>query len=133
MCFRLIGFLWVAALIPRQSIPTCRLSQLDLFLGFDCEAPQRRAITQNNNEHERWRQIKERRVYQVRGEIGEETRRPPLDPVALGLRYAEIEAICREIDDREKQLVQTGTQPSLRFLIDSSPIGPVLMTPVGTT
>ena len=126
----------------------CRPTQLDDYLGLNCNSPQWAAIERNNEAHRDWRDQKERRVYQVRGEISEETRRSPLDPLALGLRYAEVEAICREIDDREKQLVavnrnalteaqrtklaaleaamqlvQTGNQAILRFLIDGTPVG----------
>lgn len=40
---------------------------------------------------------KNQRIAQVQGEIGGETARSPLDPMGLGVRYAEIETIRREI------------------------------------
>ena len=133
-----------------QLPPFCRPTLLDTHLGLVCGSPAWNAIERNNEAHRDWRDQKERRVYQVRGEIGEETQRSPLDPMALGLRYAEVEAICREIDDREKQLVvvnrnalneaqkaklaaleaamqlvQTGNQAILRKLLEGTPIGVV--------
>jgi hypothetical protein len=41
----------------------------------------------------------------VQGEIGEETAKDPLNPGALGVRYAEVEAIRREIAERNKKLI----------------------------
>lgn len=81
-------------------------SAVDRFLQLD--RAQRETILRNNAQHTRWQREKEERVSRVRGEIFEEAGRSPLDPVALGLRYAEIEAICREIDDREAQLVKVN-------------------------
>ena len=104
----ILPFLFLTTTLCAQTIPACRLSPLDTYLGFACNSPQAEAIRRNNNEHERWRVQKERRIYQVRSEIADETNRSPLDPTALGLRYAEVEAICREIDERETQLVQTN-------------------------
>lgn len=62
-------------------------------------------IAQQNIEFNRFSQEKTRRMIQVQGEIGEETRREPLDPAALGIRYAELEALRREIADRNQKLI----------------------------
>jgi len=91
-----------------QAIPICPLSPADIFLGFDCGSSQRQTISRNNDDHLKWREQKERRIHQVRSEIADETQRSPLDSTALGLRYAEVEAICREIDEREMQLVRVN-------------------------
>jgi len=148
MWYRLILFAAAATSLWGQRPPICRPTPLDTYLGIDCNSREWQAIERNNEAHRDWRDQKERRVFQVRGEIGVETRRSPLDPLSLGLRYAEIEAICREIDDREKQLVvvnrnalteaqkaklaaleaamqliQTGNQAILRFLIEGTPVG----------
>ncbi|MBN8731520.1 MAG: hypothetical protein J0L64_13330 [Acidobacteria bacterium] len=104
----ILPFLYLAASLSAQTPPPCRLSPLDTYLDFACNSPQAEAIRRNNADHERWRVQKERRIYQVRSEIADETNRSPLDPTALGLRYAEVEAICREIDERELQLVKVN-------------------------
>ena len=44
-------------------------------------------------------------MFEVQREIGVETARQPLDPVALGLRYAEVETIRRVIAERSAKLV----------------------------
>jgi hypothetical protein len=62
-------------------------------------------IEAQNDAFERWSSERNRRVFEVQFEIGIETARSPLDPAALGLRYAEVEAIRREIAEREKQLL----------------------------
>lgn len=56
------------------------------------------AITFLNAEYERFAQTKRRRMNQVQQEIAEETAREPLDPMALGLSYAELEASRRQLN-----------------------------------
>ncbi len=152
MWFRLFLIAVCATSLWAQLPPFCRPTALDTYLGLVCGSPAWATIERNNEAHRDWRDQKERRVYQVRGEIVDETQRSPLDPTALGLRYAEIEAICREIDDREKQLVvvnrnalneaqktkvaaleeamklvQTGNQAILRKLMEGPPVGLVVL------
>ncbi|HWB95986.1 MAG TPA: hypothetical protein VG672_04770 [Bryobacteraceae bacterium] len=55
------------------------------------------SITQNNEEYTRWFIPKQSRIYQVQSELTVETAKDPLDPSALGIRYAEIEMICRQM------------------------------------
>lgn len=95
---RALLLLLIAVTLSAQESPT------DTFLQLD--RTQRQTINRNNADHERWRRQKEDRVNQVRGEIFDETNRSPLDPTALGLRHAEVESICREIDERELQIVK---------------------------
>ena len=52
-----------------------------------------------------WSQQRSQRMYEVQFEIAGETARSPLDPGALGVRYAEVEAIRREIVERSKKLI----------------------------
>ena len=52
-----------------------------------------------------WSLQRSQRMYEVQSEIADETARSPLDPGALGVRYAEVEAIRREIVERSKKLV----------------------------
>lgn len=46
---------------------------------------------------------KNRRVAQVERELRQETMAEVLDPLALGLRYMELEAICRESRDTDRK------------------------------
>ena len=62
-------------------------------------------IQQQNNDFSRWSFTQSQRMFEVQREIGVETARQPLDPVALGLRYAEVETIRRVIAERNAKLV----------------------------
>jgi hypothetical protein len=62
-------------------------------------------IEAQNEAFARWSAERSQRMFAVQMEIAIETARSPLDPAALGVRYAEVEAIRREIAEREKQLL----------------------------
>jgi hypothetical protein len=62
------------------------------------------ALSEANVEFHSWKGDKLARIYTVQQEISEETAKSPLNPVALGIRYAEIEAICREVRERAEKL-----------------------------
>jgi hypothetical protein len=70
------------------------------------------AILDQNDRYNEFAAEKVRRVIQVQSEIAEETAREPLDPGALGIRYAEVEAICREL----KAEADRGRERSLAAL-----------------
>ena len=52
-----------------------------------------------NAQYSRLTQNKQERAAQVNFEINEETARPDFDATALGVRYLELEVICRELRD----------------------------------
>lgn len=54
-------------------------------------------------EWSRYLAAKTRRVSQVEGEIRQATLAPVVDPMALGVRYLELEAICRESRETDKK------------------------------
>ena len=54
------------------------------------------------------------RISEIRRQIGQETAKEVLDPLALGTRYAEVEGICREVGKRAESL----RQENLRVLTD---------------
>ena len=64
------------------------------------------SINRQNIEFYRFWLQRQRRIAQVRQEIVVWTNASPLDPMALGLRYAEIEALHRELRDEEKRTEQ---------------------------
>lgn len=55
------------------------------------------------SEWSRYLATKSRRVAQVEREIREATLAPVVDPMALGVRYLELEAICRESRDTDRK------------------------------
>jgi len=78
------------------------LGSLTVFLSLSDS--QMQTILGNNEEYNQLSSEKQRRIYQVQNEIAAETTKEPLDPPALGIRYAEIESICRDLTDRAKSL-----------------------------
>jgi hypothetical protein len=50
-----------------------------------------------NNEYQRWAQARRRRMNQVQQELNDALAREPLDPMAIGLAMAEIEATQRQL------------------------------------
>jgi hypothetical protein len=60
-------------------------------------------ITRLNNAFRQFQGEKSRRSFQVQLEIGQEQRRETLDPMALGLRHVELEAIRREIEAEQRK------------------------------
>ena len=56
------------------------------------------AVTKLFNENQLLASEKSRRMAQVQSEIAEELNKDPLDPMSIGVRYAEIEAIRRGLD-----------------------------------
>ena len=74
------------------------LGQLKDFLQLS--DGQLQSILTNNEEHNRWSSEKQTRISQLQTEIAQETAKDRLDPNALGVRYAEVETICREMKDR---------------------------------
>ena len=66
---------------------------------------------------------KQVRIAQVRSDIVAKTAADPLDPLALGVRYAEIEAINRDLSDKQTELranigkaLTAAQQPRLQAL-----------------
>ncbi|HEU0141901.1 MAG TPA: hypothetical protein VFQ79_19415 [Bryobacteraceae bacterium] len=60
-------------------------------------------ILANNDEYNQWSIGKQNRIWQVQSEIVEETAKDPLSVDALGIRYAEIEMICRQMKEQANQ------------------------------
>ncbi len=61
-------------------------------------------INRNNAEYSNFVQEKQLRNFQVQREIAQQTAASPLDPLGLGLRYAELETICRQIRDKGEEV-----------------------------
>lgn len=85
------------ALLPLQAQSlTWNLPQtLITYLGLT--NPQAQQIGKNNDSYTELVAQKNARIWQVQAEISGETAKETLDPSALGVRYMEIELICRDI------------------------------------
>ena len=77
-------------------------AQVASYLGLT--DAQLTAITANNNDYQSVSDAKQRRMAQVNQEIAELTAASPLDPLGLGLRYAELETICRQMKDKANEV-----------------------------
>ncbi len=107
------------------------LGQVRQFLQLTDSQLQR--ILTNNDEYNRWSAEKQTRIWQVQSEIADETARDSLDPMALGIRYAEIESICRETRNQatayQKKNTDILTDPQkarLKLLEDAMKLAPVI-------
>jgi hypothetical protein len=67
---------------------------------------QLQTISQNNDAFNQFSSTKQARIYQVQTEIAQVTQASPIDPMGLGVRYAEIEEICRELRTNAAQSQQ---------------------------
>lgn len=102
-----IGFLLSAACVLGQVIinpfnPPEFSPALSQYLALTNS--QKQVIIDNISAHNQWTIQKRMRIAEVKQEIEVETNRLTLDPTAIGVRYAEIEAICRDIKDHTAQL-----------------------------
>ena len=122
-----------AASASAQLMPTLYqpLGQVKEFLQLSDSQVQ--SILTNNNEYSRWFFGKQSRIQQVQTEIAQETARPNLDSMALGVRYTEVELICRDIRQqipvyRKKNTdVLTDSQKAkLKVLDDAVKLAPVI-------
>ncbi|MBN9660733.1 MAG: hypothetical protein J0H49_21255 [Acidobacteria bacterium] len=92
------------ALLPVQAQSlTWRLPEtLITYLGLTNSQAQQ--ISKNNSSYTELVAQKNARIWQVQEEISEETSKDPIDPSALGVRYMEIELICRDISKAGDEL-----------------------------
>ncbi len=107
------------------------LAQVKEFLQLSDAQVQ--IILANNEEYNRWSAAKQARGSQVQGEIAEETAKDVLNPMALGVRYVEVETICREMKAQAavslKKNVDVLTAPQkakLQVLQDAIKLAPVI-------
>jgi hypothetical protein len=105
--------------------------ELIQYLGLNDN--QATAIRQANNSFQQFTAQKSIRSAQVQREIADETSRPALDPMALGLRYLELEGIRREIATEERrarttvQAILTGAQKTkVKALEDAMKLQPLI-------
>lgn len=96
------------ALLPlqAQSLRWGLPETLITYLGLTNSQAQQ--IGKNNDSYGELVAQKNARIWQVQAEISEETGKDPIDPSALGVRYMEIELICRDINKAGEDLRKTN-------------------------
>lgn len=90
-------------------------------------------ILANNSAHSLWSFEKHSRIQQVRTEIAQETAKEALDSIALGVRYAEVELICRDIKSqatayqaKNTELLTDPQKAKLKVLQDAMKLTPII-------
>jgi len=107
------------------------LGQVQQFLQLT--DTQLQTILTNNGNYNQFAMTKQTRISQLQSEIATETAKDTLDPMALGVRYAEIETICREMKDQASTSQQKNTsvltdpqKAKLQVLQDALKLAPVI-------
>jgi hypothetical protein len=105
MKYRISLFVAALAALPlfAQQGPGHRppVPQLTRYLELSPE--QQAGLLRIQAEWQRFLAQKQQRVTQVERELSQETNANVPDPLSLGLRYAELEAICRESRDKDRE------------------------------
>ncbi len=117
-----------------QPIPGNRFvpfTQIRTYLALTDDQVAR--LIQNLTDYSQLVSQRQQRMFQVQSEIRDETAKSPLDPAALGIRYAEIETICRNVNDegaavqtRNLTLLSDAQKVKLKALDDAYKLLPVI-------
>jgi hypothetical protein len=107
------------------------LAQVKDFLQLS--DAQLQTILTNNGDYNQFAMTKQTRISQLQSEIAAETAKDTLDPMALGVRYVEIETTCREMKDQAVAYQQKNTgvltdpqKAKLQVLQDAVKLAPVI-------
>ena len=116
---------------PSPPIPYDPFAQVKQFLGLT--ADQSSKLDSIQTQYQLLAQNKLARVGQVNQEIDQETAKPSLDAAALGVRYLELEVICREMQSAAAGIPVSSlavlTDPQkikLKQLEDASKLSPAI-------
>ena len=131
MSVRLPLFFLIASTAFAQTVVVDPQANISQFLALtDVQA---QAISRANRDYSEYAAQKSARMAQVQRDIAQETAKDVLDPGGLGVRYAELEAIRRDLDDqlqrtREKVAAQlTDSQKAkLSTLDDARKLQPLI-------
>jgi hypothetical protein len=91
------------AQVPTPVLPVFFPPQLKDYLALSDD--QATKISGLNSQLRSFQSDKGQRQIQVQLEIAQETAKPSPDPMELGVRYFELEAIRRQLDDQQKSTV----------------------------
>lgn len=124
-------FCSVPAVAQTFPLPVGQTPTLKEFLQLT--SSQEQTILRNNSAYTEWHIQKNLRMSAVQLEIAVETSREVLDANAIGVRYVEIESICREISDRWIGLKTSNTdvltqeqKAKLKVLEEAVRLAPVI-------
>jgi hypothetical protein len=126
--FFLLLYCWTSSFSFAQTPPLPLMTQ---YLSLT--SSQVRTIVENNNAFNQFSSDKQTRISQVQAEIAQVTQASPIDPMGLGVRYAEIEEICRELrmnatqSQQQNRAILTDAQKvKLQALQDAINLMPVI-------
>ncbi len=112
-------------------IPSSQYAALKQLLGLTDDQVSK--MIQAQTENAQFAEGKQRRIAQVNSEIDEETAKSSLDAMALGVRYLELEVICRELRDaatalpkRNLALLTDGQKVKLKVLEEAVSLAPTI-------
>jgi len=90
-------------------------------------------ILQANSDYNQTVSTQQQRIAQLQSEIAAETQKDPLDPMALGVRYAEIETIRPDLANQKKSLrdnlrasLDDSQRTKLNALTDANNLEPII-------
>jgi len=89
-------------------MPPIRQPWPQLIRYLELTPEQQAGLLRLQTEWQRYLIEKQRRVGEVESELAKETTARVPDPLSLGLRYAELESICREARERDTQSMQSA-------------------------
>lgn len=98
-CLALSAWSQISPTLPVQPLP-----ELQQFLSLT--DTQVTAIFQNNNDYEKFTFQQQQQIQQAQFQIAIETAKAPLDPMAIGTLYAQIETTCRSLRDKAAAVQQ---------------------------
>ncbi len=112
-------------------IPSSQYEALKQLLGLTDD--QISKMIQVQTENAMFAEGRQRRSFHVNGEIDEETAKASVDALALGVRYLELEVICREMRDaaakipkKNLALLTDGQRVKLKVLEDAVNLAPTI-------
>ena len=127
----MIGFGFGQALPPTPINPPDSYAALKQLIGLTND--QITKMTQAQVNYSRLEDNKRERAFQVNLEIDQETAKPSIDANALGVRYLELEVICRELREaaaaipkNNLALLTDAQKAKLKLLEDAMNLAPTI-------
>ena len=127
----MIGFGFGQALPPTPINPPDAYAALKQLIGLTND--QITKMTQAQVNYSRLEDNKRERAFQVNLEIDQETAKPSIDANALGVRYLELEVICRELREaaaaipkNNLALLTDAQKAKLKLLEDAMNLAPTI-------
>ena len=127
----MLGVGFGQALPPTPINPPDSYAALKQLIGLTNDQIEK--MTQAQVNYSRFEDNKRERVFQVNSEINQETAKPSIDAMALGVRYLELEVICRELREASAAipknnlaLLTDAQKVKLKLLEDAMNLAPTI-------